>query len=102
MKEPLTRLDSDENIRTKILPYCRLKYGEIWEDKLSGHKVGVLDCTKAEDVKKIFQNKKAVLSIQDTPYNVIVGNRNTDNLFKMDLERYIEFSYLWVKNNKGV
>ena len=32
--ERLARLDSDKDLRDKVLPYCRLKYGEIYKDKV--------------------------------------------------------------------
>lgn len=97
--EPFGRLDNSPEIREKILPYCRLKQGEIWEDPIKGHKVGVLDATKTEDVIKIFATEKATLAIQDPPYNVVVGNENTDNLFKMNLKEYMIYSKKWVENN---
>lgn len=50
--EELKRLDLHGELQKKILPLCRLKYGEIWKDPVKGHKVGVLDGTKIEDVKK--------------------------------------------------
>jgi len=97
-KEKLKRLDIYGELKKKILPLCRLKYGDIWEDSLSGHKVGVLDATKTDDVMKIMGKEKAKLIINDPPYNVVVGNANTHNLFKMDLAKYIDFSDKWVKN----
>lgn len=97
--EPFGRLDNNPDIREKLLPYCRLKSGDIWEDKISGHKVGVLDATKLDDVQKIFGNDKAILAVQDPPYNVIVGAENTDNLFKMTLKEYMIYSKKWVDNN---
>jgi site-specific DNA-methyltransferase (adenine-specific) len=97
-EERLKRLDLYGELREKIMPLCRLKYGEIWEDPIKGHKVGVLDATKIEDVMKIVGKEKTRLIINDPPYNVIVGNANTYNLFKMELEEYIEFSKKWVKN----
>ncbi len=51
-KEKLTRLDLNDELKEKILPFCRLKYGEIWEDPINGHRVGVLDATKMDDIKK--------------------------------------------------
>ncbi len=51
-REELTRLDLNGELKKKILPFCRLKYGEIWEDPIKGHKVGVLDATKLDDIKK--------------------------------------------------
>jgi len=96
--EELERLDLHGELQKKILPLCRLKYGEIWKDPVNGHKVGVLDATKIEDIKKILGVEKAKLVINDPPYNVIVGNANTNNLFKLSLEEYLDFSRKWVQN----
>ena len=92
------RLDLHGELRQKILPLCRLKYGDIWEDSINGHKIGVLNSTKLEDVKKIMGNEKAKLIVNDPPYNVVVGNANTDALFKIDIKDYLEFSKQWVQN----
>lgn len=97
--EPFGRLDNNPEIREKLLPYCRLKTGDIWEDPLKGHKVGVLDATKLDDVQKMFGNEKATLAVQDPPYNVVVGNENTDNLFKWTLQEYMAYSKKWMNNN---
>jgi len=96
--EKLTRLDIDDELRKKILPYCRLKKGEIWRDPKGKHKIGVLDATNPEDAKKLFGKEKAQLVINDPPYNVIVGNANTQNLSKIKVEDYIEFSQKWISN----
>lgn len=96
--ERLKRLDLHGSLREKILPFCRLEYGQIWEDEISGHKVGILDATKKEDVLKILGSQKARLVVNDPPYNVKVGNANTDNLFKVSLDEYLEFSKKWVKS----
>ena len=96
--ERLGRLDFRGELRGKILPLCRLKYGEIWEDPVNKHKVGVLDATNPADVEKIVGGEKAKLVINDPPYNVVVGNANTTNLFKVSLGEYLEFSKKWVRN----
>ncbi|MBA7629228.1 hypothetical protein ES703_36726 [subsurface metagenome] len=96
--ERLERLDLHGVLKSKILPLCRLKYGEIWEDRAKGHRVGVLDATEIEDVNKIVGSEKAKLIINDPPYNVAVGNANTDRLFKISLRDYSDFSAKWVKN----
>ena len=93
----LRRLDLEGELRERLLPLCRLKYGEIWEDPVKGHRVGVLDATKLADVQKIV-DARVNLIINDPPYNVIVGNANTKNLFKTDLKDYLEFSGQWVTN----
>ena len=96
--EELKRLDLHGELKEKILPLCRLKYGEIWEDAINGHKVGVLDATKLDDVTKIMGNEKAKIVVNDPPYNVVVGNANTSNLFKLRLEEYLDFSRKWIQN----
>ena len=97
-KEIIPRIDLDNELKKKLLPFCRLKYGEIWEDKISGHKVGCLDISKIEDVKKIMAGKKAVLSLQDPPYNIKVGKNKSKNLNKMPLNEYINWCRIWVSN----
>ena len=96
--EKIKRIDFDGRVKKKLLKYCRLKQGEIWEDKKSGHKVGVLDAASAEEVKKITGNNKFSLIINDPPYNVVAGSVNSKNLSKINLKKYIDFSLKWVKN----
>ncbi len=96
--ERLKRLDFYGELRERILKLCRLKYGDIWEDPMNGHKVGVLDATNLKDVKKIMGNEKARLVVNDPPYNVAVGNANTNALFKINIGEYLEFSERWVQN----
>jgi len=96
--EKLSRLDIDIELRKKILPYCRLKAGEIWNDPKAKHKLGVLDATSLPDVKKLFGKKKVQLVINDPPYNVVVGNANTQNLSRLSINDYINFSKRWVDN----
>lgn len=101
-REPFGRLDKSSELREKLLPFCRLKPGEVWEDGARGHRVGALDATRATDVATLFGKEKATLAIQDPPYNVIVGNENTDRLFKMNLSEYMEFSRKWVENTLSI
>ena len=96
--EKLTRLDIDEELRKKILPHCRLQIGEIWLDPKGKHKVGVLDATNPADTRILFEKEKAQLVINDPPYNVVVGNANTQNLSKINVDEYVEFSQKWVSN----
>ncbi len=96
--EKLTRLDINDELRKKILPYCRLKKGDIWFDPKDNHKIGVLDATSLADVKKLFEKGKAQLVINDPPYNIVVGNSNTQNLSKIVVNEYIKFSQKWISN----
>lgn len=94
--EQLPRLDSNPRIRNKLLPLCRLKYGQIWEDPISGHRVGVLDATATDDLQLLMGGTKADLAINDPPYNITVGGSNSRILSKTDLHSYIDFSRKWV------
>ncbi len=50
---PLPRIDIDEELRTLLLPYCRLKEGEVWEDPEGKHKVACIDATDIKTILKI-------------------------------------------------
>jgi site-specific DNA-methyltransferase (adenine-specific) len=100
--EKLSRLDIDNELREKILPHCRLKAGEIWNDPKGKHKLGVLDATNPNDVKRLFGNKNAQLIINDPPYNVVVGKANSKNLSRIDIDEYIRFSHKWVSNSVSI
>jgi DNA modification methylase len=97
--EKLGRLDISGSLRKRILPLCRLSYGQIWEDSMLGHRVGVLDATRLNDVKQILQGDRARLAVNDPPYNIAVGNANTQNLSKVNLHEYMDFSKKWVENS---
>jgi DNA modification methylase len=101
-KEKIPRLDGYNEIKEKILPCCRLRPGEIWEDPVRGHRVGCLDAADVSGISKLMNGKRAVLSIQDPPYNVVVGSSNTGGLGKISSEGYIEWSRKWVWNAVNV
>ena len=92
---PLPRLDSSPELRRRLLPYCRLKLGEIWTDPVRGHRVGCLDAGNHRHVSKIMTEEKAQLAIQDPPYNVAAFDR-------MSLEEYIQWCRAWVSHTFSV
>lgn len=94
--ERLPRIDRNPELRQRLLPLCRLKVGEIWQDPVRGHRVSVLDATCMRDVENLMGKAKASLAVNDPPYNVVVGNANTHNLSKIDLPSYLDFSKKWV------
>jgi site-specific DNA-methyltransferase (adenine-specific) len=101
-KEKITRLDVPGPDRSRALKKCRLKPGQVWIDRINGHRVAVLDAQIKWDVEKLFGGEKASLMINDPPYNVAVGNVNTRNLFRKDIKKYMEFSAVWVANAERV
>jgi len=101
-REPLPRIDDNKDLRARLLSHCRLTDGQVWEDEVYGHRVGCLDASKKEDILRLMGDSKALLSIQDPPYNIAVGNANTDNLPKTSVKDYIEWSARWVANTCSI
>ncbi len=87
----LPRIDTQPELHTQLLQYCRLKSGEIWEDPTGKHRVGCLDAANSNDVKRLMNDEKATLAIQDPPYNLVAFDlQNVDG--------FIKWCRLWVDN----
>jgi len=99
---PLPRLDKDKLLRSYLRKYCRLQPGDIWEDKQSGHKVGCLDATDIKAVQEFCKNEKAVLAIQDPPYNLVAfKKRNIQNFLKW-CEKWVQTSEMVLADNSSL
>ena len=88
---PLPRLDSSPELRRQLLPYCRLKFGDIWTDPVRGHRVGCLDAGNHQHISQIMTEGQAQLAIQDPPYNVAAFE-------KMSPENYIQWCRAWISH----
>ena len=88
---PLPRLDSSPELRNKLLPYCRLKLGDIWTDPVRGHRVGCLDAANSQHLSKIMTEDVAQLAIQDPPYNMAAFER-------MSLKEYVQWCRTWMSH----
>jgi site-specific DNA-methyltransferase (adenine-specific) len=86
---PIPRIDEDEKFRSLLLKYCRIKPGEIWEDPKGKHKIACLDASDEDSIKKLMGNGKAVLAIQDPPYNFVAFEERR-------LEEFIEWCGKWI------
>jgi site-specific DNA-methyltransferase (adenine-specific) len=86
---PLPRLDDDEELKNLLLPYCRLKRGDIWTDTLKQHKVLCDDCTNDLSIKKLMGEEKSTLALHDPPYNFIAFDQR-------QLDNFIDWSKSWV------
>lgn len=86
---PLPRLDTSTKIRDCLLPFCRLKPGEIWIDPFSKHKVGCIDAADEAGVKLLFGNKRAKLAVHDPPYNLVAFQET-------EVSRFIGWCKRWV------
>jgi len=92
---PLPRLDTSPDVQEALLPFCRLKRGETWEDPTVGHKVGCLDASSSEEVLSITAGEKASLAIHDPPYNLVAFDERP-------LSQFIEWCRQWVRNTEKV
>jgi site-specific DNA-methyltransferase (adenine-specific) len=97
-KENLPRIDGNEQMQSLLLPHCRLKYGQVWQDPEGRHKVACIDASNHEDIKRLMAGEKGTLAIQDPPYNITVGNADSSSLGQMPLEKYIRWCEKWVRN----
>ena len=88
---PLPRLDSSPEFRSQLLPYCRLKSGDIWTDPVRGHRVGCLDASDHQHVSNMMAEETAQLAIQDPPYNVAAFER-------MSPKEYVRWCQTWVSH----
>ncbi len=94
--EKIKRIDSLKKT-SALLRQCRLKPGCVWTDPVKGHRVGVIDAARVFQVEKVFGGHKADLIINDPPYNVAVGNKNTKNLSRTGVGQYMDFSRAWME-----
>ena len=58
-------------MRDRLLPLCRLKLGEIWQDPEGRHRVGCLDATDAMGIAALVGDSSPALAIHDAPYNLV-------------------------------
>ena len=73
-------------------------YGTIWEDPIIGHRVGSLDISKKEDIDKLMRGDKAILAVQDPPYNIDIN----DEFGNLPLDQYINWSEKWVDHTLDI
>ena len=91
-KNPLPRLDENGEIKQELLPYCRLKPGEIWNDPKGKHRVGCLDAANPKHVNLLHEGKSAKLAIHDPPYNLVVFEER-------QLKEFIQWCEKWIGNS---
>ncbi len=91
MPETKTESKTKDIMKLKIPNF---EYGVVWEDPINGHKIGCFDASKTEDVEKLMKGEKAILAIQDPPYNVDINDEFTN----LPLDQYIEWSEKWIDN----
>jgi len=89
---PLPRIDTDNKLQELLLKHCSFKSGDIWIDPEGKHKIACIDASDEKQIKKILEEEKASLAIQDPPYNFVAFDER-------DLEKFIEWSKKWIENS---
>ncbi len=88
---PLPRLDKDPTLNKLLLPYCRLKFGDVWTDDQKHHRVACIDACDNSALKKMLGKEKPSLAIQDPPYNFVAFE-------EMKIDNFISWCKLWIEN----
>lgn len=84
------RLEQSPEICQLLLPHCRLKSGEVWEDPEGKHRIGCGDAADSIFVKKVHARfPKPKLAVNDPPYNLVFGERHP-------VEEFINWCRRWV------
>jgi site-specific DNA-methyltransferase (adenine-specific) len=78
---PLPRLDEAIELRERLLPYCRLGPGQVWEDLQGQHRVGCLDAADPAHMAQLMGGHRATLAVHDPPYNLVAFPRRSINEF---------------------
>ena len=92
---PLPRLDTSQETRERLLSYCRLQPGEIWEDAVCGHRVGCMSADDRDAIEKIMAGEHAQLAIHDPPYNLAAFEFRS-------LTEFIDWCRSWVSRTDAV
>jgi len=99
---PLPRLDENAEIRSQLLQYCRLEQGQIWEDDISGHRVGCIDAADPLSVKNLLDGQQATLAIHDPPYNLVAFAEREVSEFIAWCRPWIQASVEGLKDNSAL
>jgi site-specific DNA-methyltransferase (adenine-specific) len=94
-KNPLPRLDlSEEVLRARLLPHCRLRPGAVWDDPRGRHRVACLDAADAAAVGALMAGERAALAIHDPPYNLVAFEER-------ELAAYVAWCARWIDVSLG-
>jgi site-specific DNA-methyltransferase (adenine-specific) len=87
---PLPRLDEATELRERLLAYCRLAPGQVWEDPQGQHRVGCLDVADPAHIAQLMGGYRATLAIHDPPYNLVAFPKRT-------IDEFIAWCRNWVR-----
>ncbi|NOX18915.1 MAG: site-specific DNA-methyltransferase, partial [Chlorobi bacterium] len=102
IKNPLPRIDKDEELRGALRKYCRIKEGEIWRDPEGKHSVGCFDCVDEKKVSELIGNEKPTLAVHDPPYNLVAFEKRRAQEFAGWAQKWIDISYGILAENSAL
>ncbi|MEQ8838651.1 MAG: site-specific DNA-methyltransferase [Lacipirellulaceae bacterium] len=92
---PLPRLDNDPELRERLLPFCRLSAGDVWEDPYGKHRIGCLDAADRDQVRQLCADANPTLAIHDPPYNLVAFDLRS-------IAEFVEWCRKWIRNTSAV
>ena len=99
---PLPRLDQRLDVREVLLPYCRLKLGEVWDDGTGRYRVGCLDAGCREQVQQLMGQENAELAIHDPPYNLIAFDKRSIHDFIAWCQTWVDHTFESMTENAAL
>ncbi|MFH0981169.1 MAG: site-specific DNA-methyltransferase [Planctomycetota bacterium] len=87
--DPLPRLDTNSQVRERLLPFCRLQLDQIWQDPNGNHRVACADATDERIIHELVADARPSLAIHDPPYNVAAFETRT-------IDEYVAWCQRWI------
>jgi len=99
---PLPRLDTNPELRRRLLSCCRLGAGEIWEDPQHGHRIACLDAAESDAVAQFVVGGHPTLAIHDPPYNLAAFDTHNVSQYVSWCERWVMNTYHFLATNASL
>lgn len=99
---PIPDLTKDKELYEQLLPFSRFKSGDIYEDKVRGHRIACLDAANKNDIHSLMGSELATLAIHDPPYNLIAFDIKDTKSFILWCKKWIDNSYYAIKENSSL
>lgn len=97
---PLPRLDEESEIRSRLLPFCRLSPGEVWTDGI--HRVACGDATDENHIATLIDGHRPALAIHDPPYNLVAFEKRTVEAFTDWCRQWIDLTYRHLSDHSAL
>ncbi|MEE9430036.1 MAG: site-specific DNA-methyltransferase [Melioribacteraceae bacterium] len=98
----LPRIDKDEYLKNYLQKFCRLEFGETWEDPKEIHKIGCLDAADDKSITNLMDGELANLAVHDPPYNMIAFGTQDANDFVDWCKEWIDISNSVMANDSSL